>query len=242
MKNLSNLLFFLFLSIPFLSLGQNYLPQAQEKPFIEVTGRIEKEIIPDEIYISIKIEERMEGKTKISIEKQETDLKNAIKSLGIDMKNLSLKGAIASYQKVKWTKKDVMADSEYLLKVTDAKTLGLVFDKLASIKISNARVSKVDHSRLQEYKKETRINAIKAAKEKADYLLGAIGEETGMPLIIRESPYYENARSTLNSRANLVSNEYYVDPSVFNAANELQFEKLIVSSSIYVKFQIKEQN
>lgn len=229
----------LILFLPYVSFGQDYLIQRPEKPFIEVTGIIEKEIIPDEIYISIKLSERMEGKTKISIEQQETALKSAIQSLGIDMKNLSLKGAIASYRKVKWTKKDVMANSEYLLMVSDAKTVGLVFDKLEALKITNANISRVDHSKIKEFKKETRINAIKAAKEKAEYLLEAIGEEVGMPLLIREQ--YDNSPLSRNSNGFFIANESYRN-EVDLSSVDLQFEKITVSSSVYVKFGIKEKN
>ena len=50
-------------------------PTENKKPFIEVTGSGETEIIPDEIYITITLQERQEGKDKLSIEKQEENLK-----------------------------------------------------------------------------------------------------------------------------------------------------------------------
>lgn len=245
MKKLSSLVFLIFILAPYLSLGQNYLLQKEEKPYVEVTGTIEKEIIPDEIYIAIHLSERLEGKEKISIEKQEMDLKNAIQSLGIDLKNLSMKGAVASYQKVKWAKKDVMANSRYLLKVKDAKTVAEVFDKLEVLKITNARISKVDHSKIKEYKKETRIDAIKAAKEKADYLLEAIGEEVGMPLYIREIAPSENSsyrpgNALISNTLSKSRNENSFEDFGLGLSEDLQFEKIIVRSSIYVKFEIKE--
>lgn len=228
--------FLLGVAITSLGIGQPQQIQQDDRPFIEVTGTIEKEIIPDEIYIRIILAERLEGKTKISKEKQETDLKNAVQSLGIDLSNLRLKGAMASYQKIKWAKKDVMARSEYLLMVKDAKTVGQVFDKLDALKITNARISKVDHSKIKAYKKETRISAIKAAKEKADYLLEAIGEETGMPLIIREQ--YPNSLRSNNQNYLAIANGS-INQIADMGPNDLQFEKIIVRTSIYVKFTIK---
>jgi len=47
-----------------------------EIPVIEVVGSAEKEIVPDEIYIAITIREPESGLDKVSIEKQEADLKN----------------------------------------------------------------------------------------------------------------------------------------------------------------------
>ena len=40
----------------------------QTSPFIEVVGTAEKEIVPNEIFISITLNEQIEGKTKSSIE------------------------------------------------------------------------------------------------------------------------------------------------------------------------------
>jgi hypothetical protein len=165
--------------------GQEYSVKENGKPYIEVTGIAEKEITPDEIYISITIRERHEGKNKITIEKREADLKEALQSIGVPLDNLSLSDKNANYIRVKWSKKDVITKAEYILKVEDALTVGKVFEKLDELKIVDAVISKVSHSKIREFKKEVRILAIKAAKEKADYLLNAIGEKTGQALIVR---------------------------------------------------------
>lgn len=214
----------------------------KEKPYIEVTGIAEKEIIPDEIFISITIKERQEGKETITIEKQDADLKAGLIAIGVNLNNLSLSDADAGYIRIRLTKKDVVLKSEYLLKVADAATVGRVFDKLDELKILDARISRVDHSKIKEFIKETRIAAIKAAKDKADYLLEAIGEKTGKALIVRETeayyelgynPYKSNVRSlqTLNDLGDIG----YIKP----AAPVIQFEKIKLNSAIYVKFEIK---
>ena len=58
-------------------------------PYIEVTGSAEMEIIPDEIYITVVVTERYDGKNKITIEKLESDMFAALKNIGIDPKNIS---------------------------------------------------------------------------------------------------------------------------------------------------------
>ena len=92
-------------------------------------------------------------------------------------------------------------------------------------------------------RKEIKIAAIKAAKNKADYLLTAIGEQTGKPLIIKET--VENKISSnvnVNFRGSR-SNEtyYYIDGIKVKDSdeNEIQFQKIKIQSSIYVKFSIK---
>lgn len=58
------------------------LIEQEEKPHIDVVGTAVKEIVPDEIYLSIIIKERYEGKEKIDVESQEIQLKNSLKEMG----------------------------------------------------------------------------------------------------------------------------------------------------------------
>jgi len=214
-----------------------------ESPYIEVNGFSEKEIVPDEIYIAITIKERKVGKEEITIEKQETDLTNAITSLGIPIKNLTLSDANADYIRVRWTKKDVISRKEFILKVKNAETLGRVFKKLDDLKIEDAYIEKVSHSKIDSLRQEIKIQAIKDAKKKADYLLEAIGEKTGSAQIVRES----------NARANITAQEiqsrgsrqsmgsYYIDgtKSVVKTS-VVQYKKIKIQTSVYVKFKIQQ--
>jgi uncharacterized protein len=210
----------------------------EEKPYIIVTGTAEQEIVPDEIYISITIREKYENKEKISIEVQEDKLKTALKEINIDLKNLFLSDANADYVKVKWKTKDVLTKKEFILKVTNATTVGEVFQQLEKIAITDADVAKVNHSKIDSLKKEVRIMAIKAAKAKADYLLAAIGEQTGKPLVVQENDNANHEMSMLNVRGSRsFDKEYYVDGQKVN--DEIQFQKIKIQSSIYVKFSIK---
>jgi uncharacterized protein YggE len=213
------------------------------QPFIEVNGMATKSVVPDEIYISICLEERMKRKEKITIAEQEKELKKAIAAVGLDLKDLSLDNLNASYIKVKWHKKDVIAKSEYTLLIRKAAQVGKLFKELDRINIQGAHISEVKHSKIAQFQKETRIAAMKAAKEKADYLLVAIDQKTGKALMIRENtsvsnnlsiqpkPVYEN--TALNSYSSLSSR------SVDKVGEELQFDKIKIVSNVYGKFQIE---
>jgi uncharacterized protein len=216
--------------------GQN--TGVDDVPYIEVNGTAEKEIIPDEIFIDITIRERYNNKTKVSIEEQEEKLKKAVKSLGIDLSNLFLADANADYVKISWQKKDVLTKKEYTLKVTNATTVGQVFQELEKLEITDAYISRVHHSQMEQLKKEVKIMAIKSAKEKADYLLFAIGEEVGKPLIIRENEYvpYMNV-NTVNRYRN--EGELYESSVSKFESHPIEFQKIKIQTSIYVKFSIK---
>lgn len=244
MKTIKLITLLLLLSTTTKVFSQTTTNDQIDQPFIEVTGTAEKEIIPDEIYIAITIRDRNEGKEKITIEKQEEDLKEALKSLGIPLDYLFLSDANANYVRVKLNKKDVVTKNEYVLKVGDALTVGKVFEKLDDLKIIEAYVSRVSHSKLQDYKKEVRIMAITAAKDKADYLLKAIGQETGKAIRVHEpNTSYRMDDSNLNVRGGRSeANYYYVDGLKMNSIDSdkiIQFEKIKLQSSIYVKFEIK---
>ena len=105
--------------------------------------------------------------------------------------------------------------------------------------IYQLNITKATHSNIAEIIKNNRIKAIKMAKEKADYLLTAIGEQTGKPIIINEvnaksEPSFVNA-NFINDYRGLTSMsklEKYKKSIV-------QFEKIKITSSMYVKFLIK---
>jgi len=109
-----------------------------------------------------------------------------VKALGIALDNLTLSDAVADYVPKKFRKDDVVARKGYTLKVTDAEAVRKVFLELDRLQIEEARIQRVSHSKEQEFRKDMRIKAITAAKEKADYLLAAIGEKTGSALSVAE--------------------------------------------------------
>jgi len=210
-------------------------PAGDEKPYIEVNGSGELEVIPDEIFVSITIRERSANKKTISVEEQEQNLKNALKNLKVDLKNLSVSGANSDFVRVDWRKKGVITQKQYSLKLGNATILGQVFAELDKLEITDAFVSHVQHSKIDSLRKLVKIMAIKAAKNKADYLLAAIGEKTGKALIVRENdaayypqPMWANVRGTDKLDGN---SEPPADP--------IDFKKIKVESSIYVKFGIQ---
>src|SRR5688572_29336381 len=103
------------------------------KRYIEISGTSETEITPDEIYITITLRERMENKEKVTIEKQEKDLRDNIKELGIDLSNLTLSTADADFGKVRRSQKDVLVSKSYLLKISNAEMLSKVYERLDAI-------------------------------------------------------------------------------------------------------------
>jgi len=227
--------YLILLFIAFLpAFGQSKI---EDIPYIDVTGTAEKEVIPDEIYVSIILRERFEGRNKVTIEAQEEKLKDTLRRLNIGLDQLSVAGANAGYIRVSRKTKDVITRKDYELKLGDATTLGNLFEALDQIAITEANVARVHHSKMDELRREVRIQAIKAAKTKADYLLSAIGEQTGKPLVVQERDAY--APMPLSNVQNRIMETIAGVADAVSGEDEIQFSKIKIQISVYVKFGIK---
>jgi uncharacterized protein len=208
--------------------------QDNDKKFIEVTGTGEIEVVPDEIFVTIMLQESRE---KDALSKQEEALKRHVKELGIDAQNLTLNSADADYRQFRAFKKEVVLTKTYILKLSNVSILTQLYDRLDKMNAHDAYVSKINNSKIIEHAKEARVKAIKAAKEKAEYLLAAIGSQAGSPLQVTEmenyihNPMYRNIEKK-------VSNIRVLD-TYESGEEEMSFRKIIIKSSIHVKFEIK---
>jgi len=229
----------LIASIVILLAIPSFAQETQELPFIEVTGVAEKKIIPNEIYISITVEERESGRDQISVDEQELQLKEAIRELDIPMENLSLSGATSNYIKKGIWSSGVISRTEYILKVKDALEVVRVFEKLDELKIDNARIDRVDHSEMEELKQEVRIMAIHAARNKADYLLEAIGQKRGKALVVKETGNYIPRAANVMA-LNQIGDEYeFAEFEVDKSKRIAQFTEMVLTSVMYTKFEIE---
>ncbi len=221
--------------LPFASMSQGSSGE-KEPSVIEVVGTSEMEVIPDRIYIAFTLKERFEGKKKIEIDDQEKDLKKGLMKMDIDLNDLQLADANSDFVKIKRKKNDVIASKDYVLMVSNTTTLGKVFDLLDEINAFNANVQRVDHSKIKEFKKEVKMQAVQDAKEKAGYLLSAIDETLGKPILIQERETYEDFQPMRKSA---------MMPMVMNAESkeeelpELSFQKIKLKYSVFARFAIR---
>lgn len=199
------------------------------KRFIEVTGTNETEVTPDEITLLITL---AESKDAGAIQKQEDELKKSLKDLGIDLANLTLNSADADYQRVRAFKKDVVITKSYQLKITNADMVGKVYDKLDKINAKDAYILKIENSKIQDLNKESRIKAIKAAKEKVDYLLAAVGQQAGQPIEIHEQEIFTPMYAATFKRAATA------DYSGGDSGDDISFKKIKIKTSVNVKYEI----
>jgi len=208
------------------------------KPFIEVVGTGEIEVVPNEIYISFTLKERMDGKNKITIDSQEADMKKQLQKAGFDLEKLSLADASADFVTVKRKNQEVLASKNYIMKVVTTTEVALLFEVLDNVQALNACITRVAHSEIEKYRKEVKILAMKAAKEKAGYLLEAIGEAIGKPMMIQERETYDDVMPLANYRMKAMSTmaESEMAPEELP---ELSFQKIKLKYSVFARFEIK---
>ena len=227
------IIIFLFLSTTFFS--QNL---KNNKPFIEVTGKAELEISPDEIYLEIRLKEKMINSKKIILKVLENRLKNELKSIDIPESNLFISDINSVISKTGWWSEEILSIGKYSLKITSPQKLKKVFKIFKKLKITDTKIIKATHSKLTELKKKNRISAIKSAKEKANYLLKAINANIGKPLKVNETEHQLQNFAQINHLN--VSSEYSNISKIKSYRNDVvQFENIKLTSSIYVVFEIK---
>lgn len=163
--------------------------------YIQVTGRAEKEVVPDEFYLSVIINER-DSKGRISVESQQRDMIAALRRLGIDVEK-QLKVANLSSEFFK--KNTSVATAKYQLLLHSAVEVSNVWQALDKLGISDVTIQRVSHSQLAALKEQVRIEAIRNARKGAETLAGAIGQKVGKCFYIWDAnndvmpAYYDNA-------------------------------------------------
>ena len=232
MKTKLVILLLMFASISYAQMEKNFIDQ----PYIEVTGKAELDVIPNEIYMQIIINET-DNKGKKSVETLEKEMMKKLKEIGIDItKDLSIKDFTSNFKSYFLKKTDILTSKKYQLLVHDGKTAGMVFFELESIGLSNISIERVDNSELTRLRNKVKVNAIKAAKEKASMLAHAIGQMASSAIFIQEQNpgYYRRPQMATNIMVKSMAMD--ASPEVMP---EIEFEKIHLEYSILVRFALQ---
>lgn len=221
--------------IPLLFL--TFFASAQEnfkEPFIEVTGTAYREIEPNEIYVSIRLKEFEENRQKTALEKLEKDFYNAMKEAGIDRKRIELADAGSDLDKFRRRDKEAFREKTFQIKLVSAAELEKFIEKLSPVKVDAVNVTRLHHSDYEKIKLELKIEALKAARAKAETLLQSIGSQIGKPLVVRDfdfgQPYME-----MNANVRMMK----MESDQVQAEDPIAFRKIKMQAQITAQFEIK---
>jgi uncharacterized protein YggE len=213
---------------------------------ISVTGSAEMEIVPDEIYVQVDLKEYRKKNEKTELETIKTNFLNTCKALGI----LDSLVSIASYTGYNnnywdWRKKrkdpDMYATISYLVKFKESKKMDELVDRLDDEAVSNFQIVRTSHSRIQEFRRQLKIEAVKAAKNKAAYLTESISEKLGDAVTISEPDDNSSTYFTQNMTSNFSVREYKTRDNKIQLPDDtaIDFNKIQLKYDVTVVFALK---
>ena len=165
---------------------------------ISVNGSAEMDVIPDEIYVQVDLREyKKRGEEKTELEKIKNDFLASCKAVGIADSNI----AVASYDGYNmanlWRRRkkdpELLSSIAYQIKFNNTKLIDDLVNRLDDEATNNFRIIKTSHSKITEYRKQLKIMAVKAAKEKATYLSESVNEQVGSAITITEPQEYADS-------------------------------------------------
>jgi uncharacterized protein len=219
---------------------------------ISITGSSEMEIVPDEIYVQIDLREyKKKGENKTELDRIKSDFLAKCSSIGIadaDVSIASYEGSNYNYWYWKRRKKDpdMYAGISYQVKFKESKKMDQLIDVLDDEATANFRIVKATHSKIKEFRKELKIQAIKAAKEKGTYLTEAVNEKLGEAITIVEpdEPNLTNLLENNNARVSQYASNYSykMDGEKFTTADNasnVDFKKIKLRYEVQMVFALK---
>ena len=233
--------------------AQQVQPIFTNNPFpktITVSGSAEMEIIPDEIYVNITLREyQKRGEDKKDIETIKNTFLENCKAIGLPDSAISIFSFTGynNYYYFKKRKKDPNMQSSitYQVKFKSSELMDKLVEKLDDEATQNFVIANTSHSKMTEFRRQLKIKAVQAAKDKGIYLTEAVGEKLGEAITIAEPDESNNNLFLANG---LLSNNVYSQAnfsfrdSVRNEAEnvkEIDFKKIKLRYEVSVVFALK---
>lgn len=201
---------------------------SNDSPYIEVNGRSERSIAPDEIFLKVMLSAEKTSTYKTL----ETRAIKALMKIGIAHEDITLADAQGN-EVSSWFKSSFETQRLLLIKVITAKEVGRVMEELHDLGVKEISIAKIDYSKKEELMNELRVEAMKNAKQKSTLMLAAVDARLGMPLSVRENSWgsrvmYDNVMLSGMSRSK----------SSESAVSSISFKKLDYKSEVTVRFEI----
>ncbi len=223
------------------SFAQTFTVEDKTKK-IEVVGSAEIQVVPDEIYVSITLQEYYDKqKSKIDIDRIQKDFIDRCTKAGISKERIQIQN-MSGFDQSNWywrkrkkEQPDLLASTTYVIKFSQPAEIDKLVNLLDDNATQNVYISKSTHSRMEEYRKEVKIKALQAAKAKAQYLCESIGEKVGHAIYIQEI----DGGSAVPMYKGMRSNAMMMDGSAESANEGIDFQKMTIRFEIQAQFAIQ---
>ncbi|MEI9945988.1 MAG: SIMPL domain-containing protein [Chitinophagaceae bacterium] len=212
---------------------------------IFVSGSAEMEVVPDEIYVNIELREyQKKGEAKKDIETIKTQFLEYCKAANIPDSAISIASYSGYNNYYNFRRKkniDMNASITYQVKFRSSKTMDDLVERLDDNATQSFVIASTSHSKIIEYRKQLKIKAVQAAKDKGIYLTEAVGEKLGEAITITEPS--EGEIYNQYSQSNMLSNNaLYLNREQYDSvkvATEADFKKIKLRFEVNVLFALK---
>lgn len=220
---------------------------AQEKNayrYIEVTGKAEAEVDPDEFILSLTIEEYWEEefkkradekdyRTKVPISRIENNLINALTKAGIQKDQITVQG-MGNFWRERG--KDFLISKQLEIKLNDFSMVNKLSELADTKGFKNMYIREMKNTRIEEIEKQVRMEALQNAREKATYLLESIGEKPDKILTISET---QENRWEVPYKQNMLMRSV-AESADMDMETVDQLKKIKISYQIFTRFAIAD--
>lgn len=205
-------------------------------PTVTVNGSSQLKITPDVIYLSITLDEG-DTKGKVTLEEQRRKMFAALKKSGVDAeKQLRVLDMSSSF----FRKRGSLSSSQYELKVSSAADARKVFEALAAAGIPNVSVTRTTSSKMDEYRVQARMEAMRNAQTRARQLAEAVGQSIGMCYEIND--YTNEVQPVMFRSAGMMKNSVMMDSVTEEEADpDVEFEQIVINYSVSAKFVLNRK-
>lgn len=223
-----------------IALPQRVTAQTQnQQAYIDMQARAEREVIPNEIYLTITIKES-DYKGKKTLQEMQNAMIGVLKSNKIDIQealSINYMGSTVSY-KLFSSRVTPKSNAKYMLKLNDTETMQKVICDLEEKEISNIELTKTKYTKEEELITELGIEAMKKAQSQARALAGAVDQEIGKALTISSWSSHSAPQPRMYKARNMAMVEESA-ADITDDSNSIPVGKLTYQVNVNVRFELK---
>ena len=216
---------FLLFAVFLLVCSTAFSQESDNAKYIEVTGTSEITLVPDEIHYLIEIkeywEEEFDGKSKPE------NYRTKVPLVGIE-RNLIRTQEVGDY----WRERglEFLVSKRFDITLTDFSQIDEILKVIDTKGINYMRIGELKNKDMQVYRQQGKIEALKAAQKKAEYLVEALGKRLGDVIRIVEPQESAGYSRYFAAQSNVSSSQ----AEAYDA-----FRTIKLNYSMLVRFEIK---
>lgn len=202
---------------------------------IKVNGSAETEVTPDIIVLSVRLTEYEENKDLVSLETIDKAFLKAVKASGLEDDQIVVSRVSSNAYNTK-RKRKAFASKTYELTFSDQKGLLNLTGRLKNADIDYMYITKLSHTKMADLRLEVKMQALKAAKLKAEKLLSVVDAELGDILHIDEASQ-QDGYNPLYRVSNMAFESAQAPDEL--SADDIGFKKIKLRYEIVAEFEIR---